>query len=265
METTHLDDAIEAFDATWQASPSPPSLAEFAERFGQGLSPEEWQALLVELACVDLERRWGRFRQEPTRNEAVLLAGLPFVPRTEDYVAHLGISNSQVRPLVVQEFRLRQKGEGRPTYHEFCRRFPDESGVLARELKLAALEETPATVRLYHEQRPILAVPLPADLEVGRRRTDEPAPPCCHAVGPVMRLVIADMTERGISRRQLSLEIVARNRIQATNHAQPNSVVVNNNQQLAADSTICVDLPATFAIADRYLRIDLEDHSSDSA
>ena len=85
---------------------------------------------------------------------------------------------------------------------------------------------------------------LPGHLEIGRRRTSEPAAPCCHHTGDLHRLIIAEHDERYLSRHQLSLEVIALKRIRIENLAPAQGrLVIETPGSLTPDEIVEVDLP----------------------
>ena len=106
-----LTQTLEAFAATWETSPYPPSLADFLPPLGSGMRKE----LVPELIKLDLEHRWQR--------------GLRRI--VEDYACDVPELDSLLTAhLVFEEYHIRKSASDHVSPTEYFKRFPG----LAREL-----------------------------------------------------------------------------------------------------------------------------------
>lgn len=117
---SHLESALEAFTAAWDASPAPPALAEFLQ---VGSAPLR-NRLAIELIKVDLEQRWQRGLRrlvEDYRDE---------VPDLDRHITG---------QLIFEEYHARKQADDNVTPTDYFRRFPDHATELARLFRVDPL------------------------------------------------------------------------------------------------------------------------------
>jgi tetratricopeptide (TPR) repeat protein len=137
-----IDEALDSFECEW-AGGHPPSIAAFYRKYGEHLRPYDRRRLLIELAAVDLWRRWGLSAPGGSLTESLVGGGdLPARPALEDYVRHypdLGSLADLPAFLAREEYRARLTHGGDVRAHDYRRRFPNRPEVYA-ELDLLEQE-----------------------------------------------------------------------------------------------------------------------------
>jgi len=239
-----LDRCLDDYDDTWQRSRSPPSLLQYYDRKRSALSSDDALALARELAMIDLEPRWRRFFNAAQSADSKASNGnVPLLPTWSDYCRLFEFYSPPVAG-IHHEFRVRQLFGDRPHCGLFAEHYPEHAQALSRELTTCAAQLSRAKIAAYHRHRPLVETALPGRLEIGRRRTSEPAAPCYHHAGDLHRLIIAEHDERYLSRRQISLEFTALQRVRIENLARAQGrLVVEITGDFTPHDIIEVDLP----------------------
>ncbi len=149
-----FDDALIRFDTAWQLG-TPLDIGEILPSVSD--DPTERarrREFLIELAMIDLERRWKHSSDAHSDQETVddtTIASSPPLsakPRLEDYVArYVDLAPIEELPidLVTHEYQVRHRWGDQPGHDEYRRRFP----VLADRLS-AALAKADRRLRVRH-------------------------------------------------------------------------------------------------------------------
>ena len=142
------------FEAAWNSGQRP-SINDFLEiepPLGNSLSPQD---LLIELAMIDMERRWRSAAEAvppsmlPDRPAAAPgePTAIPNRPRLEDYVARfddLGPLDLLPDDLVAHEYRVRHRWGDRPRHAEYLARFGAKRPALAQLLSKVDAQSGPS-------------------------------------------------------------------------------------------------------------------------
>jgi adenylate cyclase len=264
---SEVDRLCDRFEAAWRAAPPLPSIEQFLSDAGTPAAQEQ-RLLLAELVMIDMEQRWRRTAEAnseestsrpPRPSQSTLADTLPPQPRIEDYLIRypqLGGLSGVPDEMIASEYRTRRKWGDRPEAAEFQQRFPDRAARLPRLLGDEAAEAAPLPVKIYDRRRLAYTTQLDRPLELGRQRSDEPAPFCRISGEECDRLVIAAINESYISRRQLRMEPAGVGAVKVTNLSSKGQLALNSSERLAPGEMRQVSLPVLLAVAGKAVRVE---------
>ncbi|MBW3599159.1 MAG: hypothetical protein KY475_18050, partial [Planctomycetes bacterium] len=136
-----IDRIVDQFEDAWREGKRP-RIDEYQAQ-ARDRSEAAQRSLLLELAIIDLARRWSAhdslehvdLRPEDTKDP------LPPRPTVEDYVAvYPLLASGDIRELIVEEYRARRRAGERLSHEEFGRRFSRLATTLLSELERADRE-----------------------------------------------------------------------------------------------------------------------------
>jgi len=222
-----LDDRLDSFEQKWRCSKSPPSILAFYNETKATFEREDQSTLAMELAMVDLELRWRRFfggaRSEAASND--VHECVPDLPQWSDYRRLFKLGPLSTAG-ICHEYRVRQLFGDRPSCRLFSKNYPELADNLSRDLPNLAAQLSRARIQVFCDNRPLLTTWLPGRSQIGRRRADEPTSPCRVDFGSTCRLIVAGDEARHLSRNQVGIEVVARDRVVVRNEAPDKGSVV---------------------------------------
>ncbi len=242
MQFHQIDKICDDFERLW-ARGDRPCIENFVATVDESNAE-----LLVELMRVDLHYAWKTYdpaggNAQPTLEER--LCRFPMLRRRERLI-----------PLIVDEFRVRQKFGDAPDYPRFLLSYPEIAEELTPTLQQIAMELTRAKLIAYDKANNSFETAVDGPLEIGRQRSKEPAPMCrVKGQSSADRIVIADRGENTIGRQHIQLEVVAMNRILITARSQEAVTTVTGTGILKAGEQVTVSLPVLIRIGLQVVRI----------
>jgi hypothetical protein len=251
-----LDQCLDDYETLWSGSHLPPDLLEFLRQRPSAAADRHTAS---ELALIDLEQRWRLFfRAEGNgaAQERKDAAGLPRLPTWADYCRLLSALDPNWLEGVCHEFRVRQLFGDRPSSRELAARYPEANPSLGERLPDISAQLMRANITLVEDGRPIFTCRLPGRLEIGRRRVGEPPSPGLVEAGQSRRLLVAELTFAKISRSQVELEVIAKDRLLVQHKASRGSVVCCPGPKLTQNDSCEAAVPFLLNLRGLVLRIE---------
>lgn len=259
-----ISDLVERFEQAWEGA-EPPSIAGFLANLAEEKSDESfWRRLVRELVGVDLDHRWRRHgggEQETATyrpGSADGAADLPRLPRLEDYLdrfPELGSGENIPLELVVSEFRARHHWGDRPPVEGYAARFAHLHGQLEEALSQVLAEVTPLTLRVYCHRHLAYVTHMATAVEIGRQQSGEPPPFSESVMGDRVRLVIAPLEEKKISRRHVYIERVKRGVVRVTSLTAKGDIGVDH-VRLPPGGCAEAELPVLLVLGQYAMRLE---------
>ncbi|MEQ1824727.1 MAG: adenylate/guanylate cyclase domain-containing protein [Pirellula sp.] len=128
-----------------------------------------------------------------------------------------------------------------------------------------------AQLGIYENHRQIASFEIGRVTEVGRRQVNEPAPYVKIALPNGDRIVAADITETQVSRKHLTIELLADDKVLLGNESTKNSLPLLGNLRLNPGERKTLELPIACEIGNRIVRVsalpkeDLQLHTLQAA
>ncbi len=247
-----LDACCDRLEADWARKQPAEDLAEYLPAEAAG---ETAQSLLLELVLVDLERRWrGSAANPPPGDQPASPSQCPFL---SDYVARyplLGALDALPAAAWKHEFRVRQRWGDRMTVCGFLERHP-QARPHASALRNAAAAMEPMFLRCEGKTTCAGLVGMPGELELGRRRSqDPPGDFAAHAV-PRPKLIIASRDTVAVSRKQLLMEVEGVLRVRVHNLGMNKVLIDKDRTPLTTDSAVSLYAPFRLKLADMAIHV----------
>lgn len=153
--------------------------------------------------------------------------------------------------LLVAEFKIRQAFD-RPETYAVSSQFPELGFEFHRRLRAVVVEANPLNVTVYHDDRRRIQTNLLGIVHLGRQRANEPMPfeVIELPIAEEAKIVIATRKTNTVSRQQLSLEMVACDRVRISNSGKLD--LVCDRAQLV----VCPQETATIGI-EEWVRIPM--------
>ncbi|MEQ8790885.1 MAG: adenylate/guanylate cyclase domain-containing protein [Pirellulaceae bacterium] len=267
---SEVDRLCDRFEAAWRDAPPLPSIEAYLKE-SAGRGPHGQRNLLAELVMIDMEQRWRRTSEAnveestsrpPRASLSTLADTLPPQPRIEDYIIRypqLGGLADVSDEMIGFEYRTRQKWGDGADLAEFQRRFPDRAARLGQLLGDEAVETALMRVKIYDRRRLAYTTQLDRPLEMGRQRSDEPAPFCRIGGEECDRMIIAGITESYISRRQVRIEPAGAGEVKVTNLSAKGQIAFNSHERLAPGESRRAPLPLLLAVAAKAVRVEFSE------
>ena len=230
-----FDNIIEEFEQLWQ-QPEPPNFADYVKRSGAISNPE----LALELAQVDMERRW---RQRGQQMETTAESYWPLLARDLSAVRFI--------ELVQWEYQIRHQFGDCPSRA----RILDQYGHIDHDRLTSAIEEisdvmewpTICVSSAQHHFRLVLDRPTSG----GRQKAHEQSAWTFSRNFTSTRIVLCESSDPSLSRNQFTLEFVASDTVRIGNTSHNRAFAVEGRTPLNPSDETEQRLPVRLLLGER--------------
>lgn len=230
---THTDEICDEFEAVW-ANGGEPDLQLFIAK----ATTDERRALAIELAEIDMFRRWDHDVLEKRRSLTHYLSVLQ----------DLAPNNLEISQLVECFYTARFESNDNPVAADFDKLGLDPS-IVANGIQRARKVINWPVLRVVASGATLAETPLDVPIDVGRQRASDPPPHSIVDQQNERRVIIAPSSDPSVSRNQLRVELLGCSRVMLHNSSRNRAIGLRRGNALAAGGSLESGLPVIIPLA----------------
>ena len=118
-----------------------------------------------------------------------------------------------------------------------------------------AISSPQCEIKIYENHRLLFSMRFEGTLEIGRRQPLEPEPFGLVGAGPNTRLIISNVEDTTVSRRQAKFELMADGRIGITNLSSSTAIGISSGECINPGASLRVSLPTVLQLGEKVVRL----------
>lgn len=239
-----LDQIAMKFEAHWSAEMAIADIPRFLT--GETLCAEEKREILLELAMVDIDRRWQdyclKIYHESKPDD--LLHWKEMLPSAADYALLFFTYEQAIRRTTLEELRE----------HEFVTRarlgdIPRPTGGLSSTV-VEKIKNARPSIEVWKGGSIIFRQNVWGKLEIGRQASGEPNPCCVHETADSCKLICVPSGYDRISRRQSVISMLTPSHAVIKNTSSNRSFLIEQEAVSPPGTSYLASLPVSFQFDD---------------
>ena len=106
-----------------------------------------------------------------------------------------------------------------------------------------AISSPQCEIKIYEKHRLLFSMRFEGTLEIGRRQPLEPEPFGLVGIGPIKRLIISNVEDTTVSRRQAKFELLENGLFSVTNLSSNTGIGISSGECINPGASLLVSLP----------------------